>query len=534
MTSLLKNSLVLMTAAGLAVSVGAQTTDNRDRSQSERQTQAERDAESRRPAQPGERREQSRDHMRDQAGLRVLDVHKAEDVLGADVVNPRGDTVGSIEEIIVDRGNGRIEFMVIKSGAILGIGGRSVAVPYEALGFDERDGTFSLNAAEDTLTDRASRHDDWIVFGDDADADAKDIDTWLGDHRGHDGLEKRWSERLKSADTNAVSGVITAIRHESNMAGGDCVMVDVRTKQGRDMTIALGPSWYVMGSTASPERGDEIVAKVVERTPEWDNEDRLNRPANVDRNRPAVRDPAARPGGEGQVNRPGQPVQPRDSARPTSGQPRELDQDREGLQPERWNSTHADAVALEARIDGQQLKLWNKDARSVWMNGKSEGLHQFVRLSQVIGSDVHASTHPKNFNGDDLQPGPDGEDHRTDEVNGSDYADAGDVQSAVIERLSGTVPALVIDPDQNFLGIGDTLRLVPWSVIRVGNQDGTVVLDADKDMLTTCREMPDDVSDLGTREAMAAIYVPFHMDPRTLHRRTSESAQYQPREINRP
>ncbi len=531
MTSYLKRTLVLIATAGLAASVSAQSSTN-DRTQpTERQTQAERDAELRRSGQLG----QSQEQVREQAGLRVLDVHKAGDVLGADVVSPGGDTIGSIEEIIVDRGNGRIDFMIIKSGDILGIGGRNVAVPYEAFGFNEQENKFSLTATEDSLADRASRHNDWIVFGDDADADAKDIDTWLGAHRGNDGLEKRWGDRLKSADATAVSGVITAIRHESNMSGGDCVIVDVRTKENRDTSIALGPSWYVMGSSASPERGDQIVAQVVERTPEWDNDSHMKQPSRNDPNRPAVRDPAARPGTEGQANRPGQPVEQRENQRPPTGaQPGEMDQDHdmEGKQQERWNSSHADAVALEARIDGQQLKLWDKEARNTWMNGnEGGGYHQFVRLSTIIGSDVHASSQAKTFDRD--ADAHDDDDRRNTAI-GTDYADAGDVQGAVIERLSGTVPALVIDPDDNFLGIGDTLRLVPWSVIRVGAEEDKVILDADKDMLTTCREMPDDVADLGTREAMAAIYVPFRMEPNTLHRRTSESAQYQPREIDRP
>jgi sporulation protein YlmC with PRC-barrel domain len=84
----------------------------------------------------------------------------------------------------------------------------------------------------------------------------------------------------------------------------------------------------------------------------------------------------------------------------------------------------------------------------------------------------------------------------------------GKVHDIILDRNSGEIGFLSIDPNENFLGISDTKRLVPWSVATV-TIDGTVRVDASKDMVLASPETPTDLSKLntgGTAELAYAAY----------------------------
>ncbi|HEU4838073.1 MAG TPA: PRC-barrel domain-containing protein [Micavibrio sp.] len=56
----------------------------------------------------------------------------ADELLGADVQNPSGEKIGSIEDILVDQ-EGGAETVVINDGGVLGLGGKLVAFDYDII-----------------------------------------------------------------------------------------------------------------------------------------------------------------------------------------------------------------------------------------------------------------------------------------------------------------------------------------------------------------------------------------------------------------
>lgn len=48
---------------------------------------------------------------------------------GADVVSQGGDKVGAIEDIVIDE-TGRVAAIVVRTGAVMGLGGKKVALPW--------------------------------------------------------------------------------------------------------------------------------------------------------------------------------------------------------------------------------------------------------------------------------------------------------------------------------------------------------------------------------------------------------------------
>jgi sporulation protein YlmC with PRC-barrel domain len=61
--------------------------------------------------------------------------YRASELTGADVENGAGESIGSIDDLIVDRD--KVLFAVLQVGGFLGIGGFLVAIPYDSLEISE-------------------------------------------------------------------------------------------------------------------------------------------------------------------------------------------------------------------------------------------------------------------------------------------------------------------------------------------------------------------------------------------------------------
>lgn len=76
----------------------------------------------------------------------------ATDLIGTDVRNPAGDTVGEIEDLLISRGDD-VQRAVLSVGGFLGIDDRLVAVDYDELRVSRRDGEDRIvyDTTEDAL-----------------------------------------------------------------------------------------------------------------------------------------------------------------------------------------------------------------------------------------------------------------------------------------------------------------------------------------------------------------------------------------------
>lgn len=57
----------------------------------------------------------------------------ASKLIGASVKNSQGDTLGKIDELVIDPHDARIKAAVVSVGGVLGIGAKSVAIPWNQL-----------------------------------------------------------------------------------------------------------------------------------------------------------------------------------------------------------------------------------------------------------------------------------------------------------------------------------------------------------------------------------------------------------------
>lgn len=70
---------------------------------------------------------------------------------GTQVVNRQGEDVGHIEDMMIDLSTGRILYMVLSFGGILGIGNKLFAVPFDSLTIDQKNETFVMDVDKERL-----------------------------------------------------------------------------------------------------------------------------------------------------------------------------------------------------------------------------------------------------------------------------------------------------------------------------------------------------------------------------------------------
>jgi sporulation protein YlmC with PRC-barrel domain len=94
-------------------------------------------------------------------------------ITGDEVVNGLGESLGKIEDLMLDLDRGRIAYAVLSFGGFLNMGNKLFAIPWEALALDPANKRFTLNVAKDKLEaapgfdkDRWPSHADSSFIGD--------------------------------------------------------------------------------------------------------------------------------------------------------------------------------------------------------------------------------------------------------------------------------------------------------------------------------------------------------------------------------
>lgn len=76
---------------------------------------------------------------------------RAKKVLGTDVKDPTGSSIGKVEDIVLDKLSNNIMFAVVAFGGFLGIGEKYHPVPWSTLDYDEKAGGYIVSLTKDQL-----------------------------------------------------------------------------------------------------------------------------------------------------------------------------------------------------------------------------------------------------------------------------------------------------------------------------------------------------------------------------------------------
>ena len=80
----------------------------------------------------------------------------SEKVAGSKVENTKGDNLGHIAEIMIDKISGRVGYAVLNYGSFLGMGGRLFALPWELLKYDTQRDAYIVGVPVERLKNAPS------------------------------------------------------------------------------------------------------------------------------------------------------------------------------------------------------------------------------------------------------------------------------------------------------------------------------------------------------------------------------------------
>ena len=76
---------------------------------------------------------------------------KASSIIGTDVVNPKGDNLGDIKEVVIDPHSGKVAYAVVSFGGFLGMGTKLFAIPFSSFKYDATSNDYVLDIAKERL-----------------------------------------------------------------------------------------------------------------------------------------------------------------------------------------------------------------------------------------------------------------------------------------------------------------------------------------------------------------------------------------------
>ena len=87
-------------------------------------------------------------------------VLSATSIIGNKVINPAGEQLGNIKELMIDLEDARVAYAVLSFGGLLGLGDKVFAIPLEALTFDPQEHTVILDVDKEVLKNAPGFHKD--------------------------------------------------------------------------------------------------------------------------------------------------------------------------------------------------------------------------------------------------------------------------------------------------------------------------------------------------------------------------------------
>lgn len=78
-------------------------------------------------------------------------VVKASEITGTKVKNPSGENLGEINEVVIDKALGRVSYLVLDFGGVLGFGNKFFALPFSLFTYDKKSGDYIINVDKEKL-----------------------------------------------------------------------------------------------------------------------------------------------------------------------------------------------------------------------------------------------------------------------------------------------------------------------------------------------------------------------------------------------
>lgn len=128
----MRNKFIATTTAALALGATLAFAQS-DQSQSSQSTPSQGGQGSQSKQQQGEASKQELKVSTQEMQQQVSDINKASKLIGMQVRNTKNENLGKISDIVINQQSGKVAYVALSIGGVLGVGDKLVAVPFEAL-----------------------------------------------------------------------------------------------------------------------------------------------------------------------------------------------------------------------------------------------------------------------------------------------------------------------------------------------------------------------------------------------------------------
>ena len=159
-----------------------------------------------------------------------------ETLLGSDVKNPQGQDVGDLKHLMLDPHTGRVMYAVVAIGGFLGMGEKTVVVPWNALEVARDGKSLVLNVSPQMLPQVPAYE-----------KGKEPVNVPAGETRGGGwGVDTPYGRLYDPAKEQIISGQVVSIETSAPMPGmAPGMLMLVQTDDGKNTRVQVGPTWYL-------------------------------------------------------------------------------------------------------------------------------------------------------------------------------------------------------------------------------------------------------------------------------------------------
>ena len=159
-----------------------------------------------------------------------------ETLIGSDVKNPQGQDVGDLKHLMLDPHTGRVMYAVVAIGGFLGMGEKTVVVPWNALEVARDGKSLVLNVSPQMLP-QVSAYE----------KGKEPVNVPAGETRGGGwGVDTPYGRLYDPAKEQIISGQVVSIETSAPMPGmAPGMQMLVQTDDGKNTRVQVGPTWYL-------------------------------------------------------------------------------------------------------------------------------------------------------------------------------------------------------------------------------------------------------------------------------------------------
>lgn len=212
-----------------------------------------------------------------------MNAFMVEKIIGSKVINVKGETLGTIEDLVVDIDTGSILYAILASGGFWGIGDKLAPIPWASLASLPAEGTFFLNQSKaqmenapafdknnlPDMTDRQWGESVFTHYGVTGDEQQGPMGYGYGygGYYGspmHPGLEREGTDKkiFDAATIQTISGQVIKVDYVSEPGFGMDMRLTVFIDKHEVLPVYLGPAFYIVGSDGQANTfriGDQVI-----------------------------------------------------------------------------------------------------------------------------------------------------------------------------------------------------------------------------------------------------------------------------------